>query len=108
MINELNKQLEDLKNRIDGKKNEMNSRPSININISNINSNNNISNNNQNETESGRGCGSGIGNNNNKKNIYNRNNRNLCNNSQFFVNYANEQISIDNKKYFFISEEKKK
>ena len=107
MINELNKQLEDLKNKIDEKKSEMNSQPSININISNVNSNNNISNNNQNETESGRGSGSGIGNSNNKKNIYNRNNSNLCNNSKFFYNYVNEQISINNKKNTFSSQKKK-
>ena len=98
-IDELNKQLEKLKKKIVEKQNETTSSPSININISNVNSNDNI---NHNETESG----GGNGNSNIKNNIFNRNNSNLYNNSKFFYNYANEQISINTKKNNFSSKKK--
>ena len=103
-INELNKQIEELKNKLEERQSETNAPPSININISNVNSNDNI-NINKNETESGR-C-SAIGNSNNKKSIYNRNNNIFSNNSKFFCNYVNEQISINNKKNTFSSKKKK-
>ncbi len=104
IINDLNKQLEVLKNKIEEKQSEANSPPSININISNVNSNDNINNHNNNETEGG---GSGVGNSNIKKSNYNRNNNNFNSNSKFFYNYVNEQISINNKKNTFSSKKKK-
>ena len=104
IINDLNKQLEVLKNKIEEKQSEANSPPSININISNVNSNDNINNHNNNETEGG---GSGVGNSNIKKSNYNRNNNNFNSNSKFFYNYVNEQISISNKKNTFSSKKKK-
>ena len=104
MINDLNKQIEVLKNKIEEKQNEANTPPSININISNVNSNEHINHNN-NETDDG---GSGLGSSNMKKNAYNRNsNSNLNNNNKFFYNYVNEQISINNKKNTFSSKKKK-
>ena len=104
IINDLNKQLEVLKNKIEEKQSEANSPPSININISNVNSNDNINNHNNNETDGG---GSGVGNSNIKKSNYNRNNNNFNSNSKFFYNYVNEQISINNKKNTFSSKKKK-
>ena len=104
IINDLNKQLEVLKNKIEEKQSEANSPPSININISNVNSNDNINNHNNNETEGGA---SGVGNSNIKKSNYNRNNNNFNSNSKFFYNYVNEQISINNKKNTFSSKKKK-
>jgi hypothetical protein len=105
MINDLNKQIEVLKNKIEEKQNEANTPPSININISNVNSNDHINHNNNNETEEG---GSGLGSSNIKKNAYNRNsNNNLNSNTKFFYNYVNEQISINNKKNTFSSKKKK-
>ena len=104
IINDLNNQLEKLKNKIYEKKSLTNSPPRININISNVNSNDNINNNNNDENE--RGENSRTGNSTLKKSIYNRNNSNLNSNSKLFYNYINEQISINKKNN--VSSNKKK